>query len=184
MGLHDIKDFSAEEVGLWLVAQGLGDHAKKFLDEGVDGDLLLSLSVDDFKNDLGLSGLQAKKVMKNVEFSKELTASAGGGGGEDVEKLKGELAATSADKEDLRAKVEALVGEKATLEEKIKALEEDLKAKDGDIADLNKKMESMTVVEEKAAPAPAPPPAPAPAPARHVSSNIVDEKEGTNISIC
>jgi len=54
--------------------------------EGVDGDLLLSLSIEDLKNDLGLSSLQAKKVMKNIEFSRSLTE--GNGGGEDAEKVK------------------------------------------------------------------------------------------------
>ena len=64
MGLKAINEFSAEEVGLWLTAQGLGDAAPKFVEEGVDGDLLVSLTVDDLKNDLGLSGLQSKKVLK------------------------------------------------------------------------------------------------------------------------
>ena len=81
--LKDIKDYSAEEVGLWVTAQGL--DPSKFVSEGVDGDLLLSLSVDDLKNDLGLSSLQAKKVMKNIEFSKNLAGGSGGGGDDDVE---------------------------------------------------------------------------------------------------
>jgi hypothetical protein len=70
MGFKDFNEYSAEEIGLWLVAQGLGDHAFKFVEEGVDGNLLLTLSTDDLKNDLGLSSLQAKKLLKNVEFSK------------------------------------------------------------------------------------------------------------------
>ena len=42
MGFKDFNEYSAGEIGLWLVAQGLGDHASKFVDEGVDGDLLLN----------------------------------------------------------------------------------------------------------------------------------------------
>lgn len=68
MGLKDIKDFNVDEVGLWLSAQGI--DSSKAIEEKVDGDLLLSLSADDFKSDLGLSGLQSKKIMKNIEFSK------------------------------------------------------------------------------------------------------------------
>lgn len=34
MGLKDIKHFTAEEVGMWLTAQGLGEEAPKFVDEG------------------------------------------------------------------------------------------------------------------------------------------------------
>ena len=68
MGLKDIKDFTADEVALWLTAQGI--DASKAIEEKVDGDLLLSLTAEDFKSDLGLSGLQSKKIMKNIEFSK------------------------------------------------------------------------------------------------------------------
>ncbi len=34
MGLKDIKHFSAEEVGMWLTAQGLGEVAPRFVEEG------------------------------------------------------------------------------------------------------------------------------------------------------
>jgi len=122
MGLKDIKDFSAEEVGLWLAAQGLGEHASKFVDEGVDGDLLLSLTADDLKGDLGLSGLQSKKVLKNIEFSKQLLAAGDGGGGEEAERLRGEIEEMSGDREKLKALVETLTGDKESLEERLHAL--------------------------------------------------------------
>ncbi len=144
--LKDIKDYSAEEVGLWVTAQGL--DPSKFVSEGVDGDLLISLSVDDLKNDLGLSSLQAKKVMKNIEFSKNLAG--GSGGGEDDEK------------KELEAKVESLEG--------------DVKAKDDEIAELKKKMEEMKMEKEKAAaptPAPAAKQAPAPAPPQRRGPGVV-----------
>jgi hypothetical protein len=156
-----LKEYSAEDIGLWLVAQGLGDHAPTFVEEGVDGDLLLSLTIDDLKNDLGLSSLQAKKVLKNIEFSKNLTVAAAGGG-EDAEQLKEEIKALSGDKDDLAMMV--------------RVLEDALKAKDDEIAELKNKMGAMHVhSEEKAAhapapqraPAPAPKPAPAPAPKSH-----------------
>ena len=142
--LKDIKDYSAEEVGLFITAQGL--DPTPFVSEGVDGDLLLSLSIDDLKNDLGLSGLQAKKVMKNIEFSKSL---AGGGGGEDDEKVK-------------------------ELEAKVETLEDDVKAKDDEIAELKRKMEKMTTAVAPApAPTPAPKPAPAPAPPQRRGPGVV-----------
>ncbi len=75
MGLKDIKAFTKDEVGLWFTAQSIDPTT--VIAEGVDGDLLLSLSADDLKADLGLSGLQAKKVMKNIEFSKCLTQPGG-----------------------------------------------------------------------------------------------------------
>eukprot|EP00573_Skeletonema_grethae_P002713 CAMPEP_0201685564 /NCGR_PEP_ID=MMETSP0578-20130828/281_1 /ASSEMBLY_ACC=CAM_ASM_000663 /TAXON_ID=267565 /ORGANISM="Skeletonema grethea, Strain CCMP 1804" /LENGTH=199 /DNA_ID=CAMNT_0048169491 /DNA_START=78 /DNA_END=677 /DNA_ORIENTATION=- len=145
--LKGIKDYSVEEVGLWVTAQGL--DPSKFVSEGVDGELLLSLSIDDFKNDLGLSSLQAKKVMKNIEFSKNLAGD--GGGGEDDEKVK-------------------------ELEAKVETLEDDVKAKDAEIAELKKKMEELKMGKQKTVaptPTPAPKPAPAPAPRQHRGPGVV-----------
>jgi hypothetical protein len=53
--LKPINEFTPTEVGMWLTAQGLGDHVPKFLNAGVDGDVLVSLDVEDYKDDLGLS---------------------------------------------------------------------------------------------------------------------------------
>lgn len=150
MGFKDFNEYSAEEIGLWLIAQGLGDHASKFVEEGVDGDLLLSLSVNDLMNDLGLSSLQAKKLMKNIEFSKMIGAS--DEKGNEAEKLMGEVNA---------------------LEEKVQALQHQVKTKDREIAELRSKMSGMQVTEKHSPPPPQPvphsptqAPKPAPAPAR------------------
>mmetsp|Transcript_13428 Transcript_13428/g.28652 ORF Transcript_13428/g.28652 Transcript_13428/m.28652 type:complete len:184 (+) Transcript_13428:98-649(+) len=113
MGLKDIKHFTAEEVGMWLTAQGLGEEAPRFVDEGVDGGLLLTLGIDDFKNDLGLSSLQTKKLMRNIEFTRILTQSEGGASNEETEKLKHD--------------VEVLEGRVCRREEKIKELTEEIK---------------------------------------------------------
>ena len=130
-----------------LIAQGLDPST--VVSEGVDGDLLLSLSYDDFKADLGLSSLQAKKVLKNIEFAKELNEKAEEGG-EDAEKLKEEM--------------EALSLGKTSLEEKVHELEAALASKDDEIAELKSQIEEMKVKNETKAAAPAPQPAPAPAP--------------------
>jgi hypothetical protein len=53
--LKPINEFTPTEVGMWLTAQGLGNHVPKFLNAGVDGDVLVSLDVEDYKDDLGLS---------------------------------------------------------------------------------------------------------------------------------
>ena len=160
MGLKDIKNFSAEEVGMWLIAQGLGDQAEKFVVEGVDGDLLLSLTAQDLKTDLGLSSLQAKKVLKNIEFSKNLLA-------EDVE---------GADTQKLEKEIEALEEDKETLKTKVEELLALVKQRDHEIKDLTEKIERMKAAESAnamspqckteplKAPAPAPHPAPSPAP--------------------
>jgi len=59
-------------VGMWMASQGLDPSV--IVAESVDGKLLLDLSAEDMKSDLGLSGLQAKKVLKNIEYSQSLNS--------------------------------------------------------------------------------------------------------------
>ena len=59
-------------IGMWMASQGLDPSV--VVAEGVDGKLLLDLSAEDMKSDLGLSGLQAKKVLKNIEYSQSLNS--------------------------------------------------------------------------------------------------------------
>ena len=108
MGLKDFEQFSAEEIGLWLTAQGLGDKAPKFVEEGVDGDLLCSLTIDDLKNDLDLSGLEAKKVLKNIEFSKNLKTAGESDGGK-IRELEEAVKAKDDEVEELKKKMEKMV---------------------------------------------------------------------------
>jgi uncharacterized protein YdcH (DUF465 family) len=129
MGLRDIKDFSAEEVGMWLTVQGLGAKAETFIAEGVDGDLLLELTEEEFKNDLGLSGLQTKKIMKNLAFTKELIADGEGTNENEASKLE--------------EKAKKLADENEELEEKIASLEAKVDEKDAEIEDLRKQLESL-----------------------------------------
>lgn len=57
---------------MWMASQGLDPSV--IVAESVDGKLLLDLSAEDMKSDLGLSGLQAKKVLKNIEYSQSLNS--------------------------------------------------------------------------------------------------------------
>ena len=59
---------------MWMAASGLDPSV--IVAEGVDGKLLLDLSAEDMKSDLGLSGLQAKKVLKNIEYTQSLNNAA------------------------------------------------------------------------------------------------------------
>lgn len=157
MALRDIREFSAEEVALWLTLQGLGEKADTFIAEGVDGNLLVTLTPDELKNDLGLSGLQAKKVMKNIEFTRELGA--GSGGGEESEELE--------------KKVRALKRENEMLEDKVESLQGTITERDAEIRELRRKLDSLTHNKKEspqpvayATPAPVHHHAPAPAPQR------------------
>ena len=110
---QDVGEFSTAEVGAWLAAQGLGEHAPRFLREGIAGDLLSRLTVDELRSDLGLSGLHAKKVATNLQFARTLRAGA----------LQEKIAAE---------KMEALSKEREGLSGKVAALEAALTARDGE----------------------------------------------------
>ena len=62
----------SHNIGMWMASQGLDPSV--IVAESVDGKLLLDLSAEDMKSDLGLSGLQAKKVLKNIEYSQSLNS--------------------------------------------------------------------------------------------------------------
>ena len=87
----------------------------------VDGNLFASLSKEDVTHDLGLSSLQAKKVLLEMEIAHELTSDTGGG-------------RVGADPE------------------AIKRLEEELQAKNTEIADLKAMLQSMQPTEHAPAP--------------------------------
>lgn len=74
--------FSADEVGMWLVAIGLGSKVETFKEAGVDGPMLVVLGSDDF-GELGLSSLQGKKLLTSLETSKAMAEGGGGSGGVD-----------------------------------------------------------------------------------------------------
>lgn len=60
--------WSVEQVCGWLDQIGLGVHKATFLENEVDGRLLLKLTVDEIKTELGVtSGLQAKKIVSKIE---------------------------------------------------------------------------------------------------------------------
>ena len=92
------QNFSANEVAMWLVAIGLGSKVETFKEAGVDGSMLVILGAEDFA-ELGLSGLQGKKLMTSLEFSKSIAEGGGGSGGADpalVQQLQDENMALKA----------------------------------------------------------------------------------------
>jgi hypothetical protein len=79
------REYSIDEVCLWVFALGLGNKADAFREAAIDGDMLLTLGDEDFK-ELGLSSLQSKKVMRGIEIS--TSQSEQGGAGDDSERIK------------------------------------------------------------------------------------------------
>jgi len=74
-------DYTQLDVSEFLHQIGLGHKADVFKQEAVDGSMLEELTLDDMKNDLGFSNLQARKFSKAYEKLKNEYSSTGGNGG-------------------------------------------------------------------------------------------------------
>lgn len=105
--MKDIKDYTVEDVSIWLVAIGLGDKGDAFRENAVDGAMLVALSEADCQEELGLSGLQTKKVLTSVQKTQDMFASGSGG---DVSALQKENEALKARVATLEAELKAAQG--------------------------------------------------------------------------
>ena len=135
-----VAQWSVDDVAVWLSAIGLGAHAGPFQENAVDGSLLLTLSQGDFTSDLGLTNLQAKKAMNELDFAKSLSSSG------DTGELQDEINKLTANMADLQAQ---------------------LAQKDAEIAELQKQVPQQAAPRAAPAPAPAHHPPPAPRPVGH-----------------
>jgi len=112
MGYKEFADYSVHEVVIWVNAIGMDDRAQAFTDNDVDGRLLIDLTDDDMKTDLGFSGLQVKKFRQKLNFTLKLTAPRGGNGGGDGDARVVEL---ESENEALKKELANLVAIKAAL---------------------------------------------------------------------
>lgn len=101
--MKDPGSYDIEEVCLFINAIGLGKTVDAFREAGVDGDILVSLSPEEFESELGLSKLQAKKVVKSIESTKAMAA---GGGGGNTAALESEIANLKNENAALRAQLQ------------------------------------------------------------------------------
>ena len=64
--LQDAETWSVQDVVTCLGELALGHWAPVFEDNGVDGQMLCELSLDDLTSSLGLKPLQARKLMNRL----------------------------------------------------------------------------------------------------------------------
>ena len=95
------KEFSVDEVGMWLTAIGLGSKISEFKDNSIDGLMLVTLEDNDLQSDLGLSNLQLRKFRASLDFSTSLAASHGDGGPDQ----SAQIAALQQENTQLKAKI-------------------------------------------------------------------------------
>ena len=105
-----VDEFDLDEVCTLLTAIGLGDKSEPFREHYVDGSLLCTLTVEDLTSDLGLTGLQAKKLLRSIDAENNTTDTA-----------PGSINAT-------REKVAALEAENAALQRAVISARADVRA--------------------------------------------------------
>jgi SAM domain (Sterile alpha motif) len=71
-----VTEFDLDDVCTFLTAIGLGDKAEPFRENCVDGSLLCTLTAEDLTSDLGLTGLQAKKLLRSIDAENNSTHTA------------------------------------------------------------------------------------------------------------
>lgn len=69
-----LENYDVDEVAIWLSCIGLGPKVSQFRENGIDGNMLVTLTDVELEQDLGLTRLQAKKVLQQIDFTKELVA--------------------------------------------------------------------------------------------------------------
>jgi len=117
-----VETWDLDEVCIWMNAIGLGEKVQPFRENTVDGETLVSLSHGDLTQELGLSTLQAKKVLRCLDETKEMAAMREGGGSEgggnpiEIQQLKDKLEAKN-------AKIHQLEEENKKLKEKLDQME-------------------------------------------------------------
>lgn len=88
------KDFTVDDVCLFIFAIGYGDKIEGFREAAVDGDMLVNLGPDDFK-ELNVSSLQSKKIERGIELLSNF-AEAGNSDSSRLKELENENAALRA----------------------------------------------------------------------------------------
>lgn len=71
--IKPINYWGVNEVAIWLQIIGFGEIVDPFLENAVDGEMLLGLDDEDLTEELGLSGIQIKKFRKAVKATAKAT---------------------------------------------------------------------------------------------------------------
>jgi len=134
--MKPVEYWDKGEVALYMHC--LGFDVGSFLENSVDGEMLLSLSLDDLTIELGLDEIQAQKLLTSVEHSKSYAD-----GNNIIEKSEKEIS-------ELQEKVDYIKKKLLTKDQKIDKLQKDLA--DLELGSSSEKEDEPPIVE------PLPPP--------------------------
>jgi len=148
------SQYTQTEVNMWLNAIGLGSKIPAFQENAVDGSLLVTLTPEDLRGDLGLTPIEIEKFNQAMSFVNSIGGAGGavGGGGYDGARVM------ALEQENARLKAEVL-----DLKEIVKVLQEPSNGRGGN-----------TQSSYATTPAAAAVPVPAPAPTGYQSASSYD----------
>eukprot|EP00586_Coscinodiscus_wailesii_P012867 CAMPEP_0172492862 /NCGR_PEP_ID=MMETSP1066-20121228/24118_1 /TAXON_ID=671091 /ORGANISM="Coscinodiscus wailesii, Strain CCMP2513" /LENGTH=193 /DNA_ID=CAMNT_0013262703 /DNA_START=67 /DNA_END=648 /DNA_ORIENTATION=- len=159
--MKTIDQWDVNEVAVWLHCIGLGNYTDSFLENTVDGGMLLELNMDDLRDELGLSRLQAKKLLRTLKFTKNVTDSPSGEEEEeeeeDIETLTEKVDTLTEENEGLRATVEELEAAQTEIRDRLGELEgeeglnERLEEMSEELAPVRDKMEELEAAKSEIA---------------------------------
>jgi cell division protein FtsB len=97
------SEYTQAEVNVWLNSIGLGSKVDVFNENGVDGQLLVTLSEADLSEIFGFSVLQARKFALSLDFANSLAEGGDGANSQQSEALQRENAQLKEEIANLRA---------------------------------------------------------------------------------
>ena len=142
-----IESWDLDEVCIWLNCIGLGEKVDPFRENTVDGETLTSLSNDDLTAELGLTNLQAKKVLRQIDETKEMIALREGSG------APAAAAGDGGDSEELQLEIQQLKDKLEAKDATIASLEEENGSLKGEVEKLQGQLEELSQAPREAQPA-------------------------------
>ncbi|CAE7491816.1 Sarm1 [Symbiodinium pilosum] len=73
--MANVKSWTVDDVSRWLEQSGFQKFAEDFREQGVDGEVLLTLTSEELKDEFGMKLGDRKKMMERIENLKETFAS-------------------------------------------------------------------------------------------------------------
>jgi len=70
-----VNAWSSDDVVTWLKCLGFADKASPYQENDVDGSIILTLTNEELTEDLGMTNLQARRMLRAIDFTKDIGAS-------------------------------------------------------------------------------------------------------------
>jgi len=124
--MSKVNTWSVEDVVTWLRCLGFGDKSGPFEENDIDGSIILTLTNEELTEDLGFTKLQARRIQRAIDFTKDISES----GVDKVEENEQKVKDLREEYELLKRKYYEKNDKVGYYETKIKQLKEEKEAKE------------------------------------------------------